>query len=114
MEHTTPITFPEDETFDVGQDTRTGVALLEYRYDPPFKFTGKINKLTFKLEPEPSEREGEALAARADPTLSRERETIAGATEGDEKGADFRRCRRSRDRIGVADCSLARRAVVAG
>jgi len=52
MEHTTPITFPEDETFDVGQDTRTGVALLEYRYDPPFKFTGKIDKLTFKLQPE--------------------------------------------------------------
>ena len=53
MEHGTPITFPEDETFDIGQDTRTGVAMLEYRYDPPFKFTGKINKLTFKLEPEP-------------------------------------------------------------
>lgn len=53
MEHTTPITFPEDESFDIGQDTRTGVALLEYRYDVPFKFTGKINKLTFKLEPEP-------------------------------------------------------------
>jgi arylsulfatase A-like enzyme len=53
LEHTTPIAFPEDESFDVGQDTRTGVALLEYRYDPPFKFTGKINKLTFRLEPEP-------------------------------------------------------------
>jgi arylsulfatase A-like enzyme len=53
MEHTIPITFPEDETFDIGQDTRTGVALLEYRYDPPFKFTGKINKLSFNLEPEP-------------------------------------------------------------
>ena len=52
MEHTTPITFPEDESFDVGQDTRTGVALIEYRYDPPFKFTGKFDKLTFKLEPE--------------------------------------------------------------
>jgi arylsulfatase A-like enzyme len=52
MEHTTPVTFPEDEDFDIGQDTRTGVALLEYRYDVPFKFTGKINKLTFKLEPE--------------------------------------------------------------
>jgi arylsulfatase len=51
MEHTTPITFPEDETFDIGQDTRTGVALLEYRYDSPFKFTGKIDKLIFKLEP---------------------------------------------------------------
>ena len=53
MEHSTPITFPEDETFDVGMDTRTGVAMLEYRYDVPFKFIGKINKLTFKLEPEP-------------------------------------------------------------
>jgi len=52
MEHSTPITFPEDETFDVGMDTRTGVALLEYRYDVPFKFTGKINKLTFNLGPE--------------------------------------------------------------
>jgi arylsulfatase A-like enzyme len=52
IEHTTPITFPEDETFDIGQDTRTGVTLVEYRYDPPFKFTGKIRKLTFKLEPE--------------------------------------------------------------
>jgi len=52
MEHTTPITFPEDETFDVGQDTRTGVALIEYRYEPPFKFTGTINKLTFNLGPQ--------------------------------------------------------------
>src|SRR5271166_2003921 len=52
MEHTTPITFPEDETFDIGQDTRTGVAMLQYRYDVPFKFTGKINKLTFNLGPE--------------------------------------------------------------
>jgi hypothetical protein len=51
LEHTTPILFPEDETFDVGQDTRTGVALVEYRYDVPFKFTGKIDKLTFKLKP---------------------------------------------------------------
>ena len=52
MEHSTPITFPEDETFDIGQDTRTGVAMLEYRYDVPFKFTGTINKLTFDLGPE--------------------------------------------------------------
>jgi arylsulfatase len=51
MEHTIPVTLPEDETFDIGQDTRTGVALLEHRYDPPFRFTGKINKLTFDLEP---------------------------------------------------------------
>jgi len=53
MEHGTPITFPEDESFDVGQDTRTGVAMLKYRYEVPFTFTGKIDKLTFTLEPEP-------------------------------------------------------------
>ncbi|NJD24728.1 MAG: arylsulfatase [Betaproteobacteria bacterium] len=53
MEHGTPITFPEDETFDVGLDTRTGVAMIEYRYDAPFRFTGTIDKLTFKLEPVP-------------------------------------------------------------
>ena len=28
------------------------MAMIEYRYDPPFKLTGKINKLTFKLGPE--------------------------------------------------------------
>ena len=51
LDHTTPVTFPEDESFDVGLDTRTGVALVEYRYDVPFKFTGKIDKLTFQLRP---------------------------------------------------------------
>ena len=52
LNHTTPITFPEDETFDVGLDTRTPLALIEYRYDVPFKFTGTINKLTFNLGPD--------------------------------------------------------------
>jgi len=28
MKNTTPVTFPEDETFDIGRDTRTGVALV--------------------------------------------------------------------------------------
>jgi arylsulfatase A-like enzyme len=52
MEHGTPITFPEDESFDVGCDTRTGVAMLKYRYECPFRFTGTIDKLTFNLGPE--------------------------------------------------------------
>jgi arylsulfatase len=52
MENSTPIMFPEDEAFDIGQDTRTGVALLEYRYDCPFKFTGQINKVQFNLGPD--------------------------------------------------------------
>lgn len=54
IDHGIPVTFPEDETFDVGLDTRTGVALLEYRYDTPFRFTGKIDKLTFELKPQAS------------------------------------------------------------
>jgi arylsulfatase A-like enzyme len=51
LEHTVPIMFPEDEAFDVGMDTRSGVALLEHRYEVPFKFTGKLNRLTFNLGP---------------------------------------------------------------
>ena len=35
-----------DETFDVGIDTRTPV---DDSYKLPFRFTGKINKLTFNL-----------------------------------------------------------------
>ena len=54
MAHSTPVTFPEDESFDVGGDTRTGVALARYRYDPPFTFTGTIDKLTITLVPEPA------------------------------------------------------------
>ena len=53
MEHSIPVTFPEDESFDVGADTRSGVALARYRYDPPFKFTGTLDRLTIKLTPEP-------------------------------------------------------------
>jgi len=53
MSHSMPVTFPEDESFDVGADTRSGVALARYRYDPPFEFTGKLDKLTITLTPEP-------------------------------------------------------------
>ena len=80
MDHTTPVTFPEDETFDIGQDTRTGVALLEYRYDAPFKFTGKIDKLTFELDPEQSTRKPKPTASHPCHRLSPPR---------DEKGAHF-------------------------
>ena len=38
-----------DESFDVGVDTRTGVD--DNDYQPPFRFTGKLDKLTIKLEP---------------------------------------------------------------
>jgi arylsulfatase len=47
--HTVPALFTLDETFDVGVDTRTSVDDNDYKV--PFRFTGKLNKLTFKLGP---------------------------------------------------------------
>ena len=47
--HTTPFVETIDETFDVGVDTRTGVDDKDYQ--PPFRFTGKVDKLTIKLVP---------------------------------------------------------------
>ena len=48
--HTIPFVMAVDETFDVGVDTRTGVDDKDYQV--PFRFTGKLAKLTFKLGPE--------------------------------------------------------------
>jgi Sulfatase-modifying factor enzyme 1/Sulfatase len=47
--HTIPLLMSIDETFDIGVDTRTPV---DDSYNVPFRFTGKINKLTFNLGPE--------------------------------------------------------------
>jgi arylsulfatase len=45
--HTIPIIMTLDETFDVGVDTRTPVDDNDYQV--PFRFTGKLAKLTFNL-----------------------------------------------------------------
>ena len=47
--HTIPALVTVDESFDVGVDTRTSVDDKDYQ--PPFRFTGKLDKLTIKLEP---------------------------------------------------------------
>jgi arylsulfatase len=47
--HTIPSIITVDETFDVGVDTRTGVD--DDDYQPPFRFNGKLDKLTIKLVP---------------------------------------------------------------
>ena len=49
MERTIPFILQWDETFDVGMDTGTPVDDRDYQV--PFKFTGKLNKLTLQLEP---------------------------------------------------------------
>jgi hypothetical protein len=48
--HTIPFIMAIDETFDVGVDTRTPVD--DRNYQVPFRFTGRLNKLTVKLGPE--------------------------------------------------------------
>jgi len=47
--HTVPAIWTIDESFDVGVDTRTSVDDKDYQ--PPFRFTGKLGKLTIKVEP---------------------------------------------------------------
>ena len=47
-EKSVPIRYSLDKGIDVGEDTGTPVNLS---YDVPFKFTGKIDKVTINLEP---------------------------------------------------------------
>jgi arylsulfatase len=47
MERTLPLVVQWDENFDIGADTGTPVA---EDYQVPFKFTGKLNKLTLKID----------------------------------------------------------------
>ncbi len=49
LERTVPLVLPWDETFDIGSDTGTPVDDRDYQV--PFKFTGKINKLTIAVKP---------------------------------------------------------------
>ena len=48
MDHTLPMILQWDESFDIGSDTLTGVNDADYQ--PPFTFTGKLNKLTIKVD----------------------------------------------------------------
>jgi arylsulfatase len=50
MPRSLPIATPWDETFNVGLDTGTPIDDQDYRV--PFRFTGRIGKLTVKLGPE--------------------------------------------------------------
>jgi arylsulfatase A-like enzyme len=49
MEHSIPFLMSLDESFDIGIDTRTPV---DDSYTLPFRFTGKIDKLTYNIRPE--------------------------------------------------------------
>jgi arylsulfatase A-like enzyme len=48
MKHTLPMILQWDESFDIGEDTLTGVN--DEDYSPPFTLTAKLNKLTIKID----------------------------------------------------------------
>jgi arylsulfatase A-like enzyme len=48
MERTLPLILQWDETFDIGSDT--GTPVCDQDYQVPFQFTGKLVKLTLKLD----------------------------------------------------------------
>jgi arylsulfatase A-like enzyme len=62
VEHSIPFLMAIDESFDIGSDTRTGV---DDSYQLPFKFTGSIDKLTFKLGSEQISAEERNVAEHA-------------------------------------------------
>jgi len=48
MERTIPFILQWDESLDIGSDTLTGVNDADYQ--PPFKFTGKLNRVTLSID----------------------------------------------------------------
>jgi arylsulfatase A-like enzyme len=60
--HSIPFLMTIDESFDIGSDTRTTV---DDSYKLPFRFTGKIDKLTYKLGPEQMSNEEQKLIRHA-------------------------------------------------
>lgn len=63
LEHTIPLMMTIDETFDIGSDTRSPV---DFSYDLPFRFSGTIDKLTYKLGPEQLAAEDKKKVQEAD------------------------------------------------
>jgi arylsulfatase len=49
MERTIPITLQWDETLDIGTDTGTPVDDRDYQV--PFRFNGKLSKVTIRVQP---------------------------------------------------------------
>jgi hypothetical protein len=69
IEHTIPLIMQWDENFDIGADTGTPVDDRDYQV--PFRFTGKLHKLTLsidrpKLTPEEEKKLTESQATASD------------------------------------------------
>ena len=72
MEHTIPFLMLLDESLDIDSDRLTGVNEADYK--PPFKFTGKLNKVTLTID-------RPKLAPEAIKALQQAQQTAAAARE---------------------------------
>ena len=78
LERTVPLILQWDETFDIGADTGTPVDDRDYQV--PFKFTGKINKLTVALDrPKLTPEDERSCRKRSAPQRMRSRPIFRGA-----------------------------------
>ena len=73
IEHTIPVRFSLDETFDIGMDTGTPV-VEDYADKMPFKFTGTLKKVVIELGKS-------GLTANAEKKLKEQAEKLARAVE---------------------------------
>ena len=62
MERTIPLALQWDESLDIGADTGTPVDDRDYQV--PFRFSGRLNKVTIRLQPRTLTPAEEALLQR--------------------------------------------------
>ena len=84
MPYTIPFVISFDESFDVGVDSRTGVDDNDYQV--PFRFTGKLDKLTVKLDL--PKRGGKAAPAKG--PGDEKQGTVNRSASGSDDGTSFR------------------------
>ena len=62
MAHSDSVSHDRSTSFDIGPDTRSPV---DFNYEVPFRFTGTIDNLTYKLGPSQISAEDKATVDRA-------------------------------------------------
>jgi hypothetical protein len=105
MPKTLPMILQWDESFDIGSDTLTGVNDADYK--PPFAFTGKMDKLTIKIDrpqlrPEDIKKLQGAMKGAADGPVSEDLSLVHRIEERLDKRED---CRKQADvqNLGLID-----------
>ena len=78
LERTVPIKFSICEGLDIGQD---GGSPVDFSYEAPFAFTGKVEKVTVELKPEAAAA-GDGKKA-AQPERQKREKAGAGAPKGE-------------------------------